>query len=177
MQSGADRRAQRTSLAYPCRWDRRSPRRTSGVPFAGSRSPRFWIRTRNALSRVSPVKYFHLLNPRRLAWHDQTPVECSVQPKRLVKVRERGRPADPRRVPDRRGRETGRDRGLLVHGPRSKEGRGRTPEMRDTCAATGAPPVARVRAVTETGTNQAVFRQRQSSENWQAITDSVRRIR
>jgi len=181
---------------------------------------------------VSPVKYFHLLNPRRLAWHDRTPVGCSVQPKRLVKVRERGRlaraarpqpwrnrqvrggrlvstaaaegppladdapprhdparvgddalgpgtvrrrhprdprvlvrlPADPRRVPDGRGRETGRDRGPLVQARRSTEARGRTPEMRDPCAATGSPPVARVRAVTHTGTNQAVFRQRQSSK-------------
>jgi hypothetical protein len=49
----------------------------------------FWIRTRNALSRVSSVKCCHLRNPGRLAWHDRTPVGCGVQPKRLVKVREK----------------------------------------------------------------------------------------
>src|SRR5262249_6657348 len=34
-------------------------------------------------------------------------------------------PADPRRVPDRRGRETGRHRGPLVHGRRGGAGAGR----------------------------------------------------
>jgi MFS family permease len=38
--SGADRRTQRTSLAYPCRWDRRSPRRANAFHFAGNRSPK-----------------------------------------------------------------------------------------------------------------------------------------
>src|SRR5262245_6789189 len=57
----------------------------------------FWIRTRNALSRVSSVKCCHLRNPGRLAWHDRTPVGCGVQPKRLVKVRERGRLAQAAR--------------------------------------------------------------------------------
>jgi hypothetical protein len=51
----------------------------------------FRIRTRNALSRVSAVKSSHLRYPGRLAWHDRTPVRCGVQPKRLVKVREKGR--------------------------------------------------------------------------------------
>ena len=37
---GADRRAQRTSLAYPCRWDRRSPRRANAFHLAGRRSSR-----------------------------------------------------------------------------------------------------------------------------------------
>jgi hypothetical protein len=38
--SGADRRAQRTSLAYPCRWDRRSSRRENASHLAGRRSSR-----------------------------------------------------------------------------------------------------------------------------------------
>src|SRR5262249_12395754 len=49
----------------------------------------FGIRTRDALSRVSPVNCFHLRNPGRLAWNNRTPVGCGVQPKRLVKARER----------------------------------------------------------------------------------------
>src|SRR5262249_13882384 len=35
---GADRRAQRTSLASPWRWDRRSPRRANAFHLAGRRS-------------------------------------------------------------------------------------------------------------------------------------------
>jgi hypothetical protein len=45
------------------------------------------------------------------------------------------------------------------------EGKEERMEMRDPCAATGAHSVARVRGVTETDTNQAVFWQHQSSEN------------
>ena len=43
------------------------------------------------------------------------------------------RPTDPRRVPDRRGRETGRHRSPLVHGPRGAEEPGR----RDIAPPTG----------------------------------------
>ena len=57
------------------------------------------------------------------------------------------------------------------------EGKEERMEMRDPCAAAGALPVARVRGATETGTNQAVFQQRRSSENEQAITNFVRRNR
>ena len=66
----------------------------------------FWIRTPNALSRVSSVKCCHLRNPGRLAWNDRTPVGCGVQPKRLVKVREGGRLAKATRPHPRRNHET-----------------------------------------------------------------------
>jgi hypothetical protein len=88
---GADRRAQRTSLGTHV--DGTDARRAEQATFISQvvDLQGFWIRTRNAWSRVSSVKCRHLRNPGRLAWHDWTPVGCGVQQKRLVMVRERRR--------------------------------------------------------------------------------------
>jgi hypothetical protein len=78
-----------------CRVGETDARRAEQTPFISQivDLQGYWILTCNALSRVSPVKCLHLLNPRRLALYDRAPVGCGVQPKRLVKVRERRRPA------------------------------------------------------------------------------------
>jgi hypothetical protein len=87
--------------------DGTDPRRAEQTPFISQvvDLQGFWIRTRNALSRISSVKCCHLQNPGRLAWHDRTPVGCGVQPKRLVKVRERGRQAKAARPQPSRNHE------------------------------------------------------------------------
>src|SRR5262245_3670296 len=56
---GADRRAQRTSLAYPCRWDRRSPRRANAFHFTCRRSSRLL----DSVPQCLAMRKFYQMSP------------------------------------------------------------------------------------------------------------------
>jgi hypothetical protein len=117
-------RTPKVSVAFNSSWSWKSRR------FSGADPPIL----RGVFMVIGITKYtanhWELRNPVRLAWDNGTPVGCGVQPKRLVKVRERA--------------------GAWLRWLRPKD-----EQARQQFGASF------VRGVTETGTNQAVFRQRQ----------------